>query len=342
MFDDPNEVPTRIGFLVVNNFSMLAFASAVEPLRSANRMSGRTLYEWRVYSVDGKPVAASNGIPVLPDAPMAELDREKVVAVIAGVDVQKFEDERVLGFLRRASRQGRAVGALCTGSHVLAKAGLLDDRRCTIHWENLGGFTEEFPDIEVSSDLYEIDRDRFTCSGGTASLDMMLHLIGRQHGQALANQVSEQFIHDRIREPHDHQRMELRARLGVSHPKLISVISEMEANLEEPLTQTDLADRAALSTRQLERLFRKYLSATPTRYYLTLRLQRARQLLTQTSMSILSVALACGFVSASHFSKCYRECFGRTPRAERAIGGVTGDARSVGLTAPEPLAAIHP
>ncbi len=327
MFDDPNEIPTRIGFLLVHNFSMMAFASAVEPLRSANRMASETLYEWRVYSVDGQPVSASNGIEVVPDGPMSQLDREKIVAVVAGIDVQKFEDERVLGFLRRASRQGRAVGALCTGSHVLAKAGLLDDRRCTIHWENLGGFTEEFPEIEVSSDLYEIDRDRFTCSGGTASLDMMLHLIGRQHGQTLANQVSEQFIHDRIREPHDHQRMELRARIGVSHPKLISVISEMEANLEEPLTQTDLAERAGLSTRQLERLFRKYLSATPTRYYLTLRLQRARQLLTQTSMSILSVALACGFVSASHFSKCYRECFGRTPRAERAIGGVTGSAR---------------
>ncbi|MDE0809947.1 MAG: helix-turn-helix domain-containing protein, partial [Alphaproteobacteria bacterium] len=168
-----------------------------------------------------------------------------------------------------------------------------------------------------SSDIYEIDRDRVTCSGGTAALDMMLHLIGRQHGQTIANDVSEQFIHDRIREPHDHQRMELRARLGVSHPKLIAVISDMEGNLEEPLSQTELARQATLSTRQLERLFRKYLGATPTRYYLNLRLQRARQLLLQTTMSILSVALACGFVSASHFSKCYRECFGKTPRAER-------------------------
>ena len=325
MFDDPNAVPTRIGFLLIRNFSMMAFTSAVEPLRSANRMAGRPLYEWQIISPDGKPVAASNGIEVVPHKGMSEVDREKILVVVTGIDVQRYEDERILGFLRRIARQGATMGALCTGSHLLARAGLLDGRRCTIHWENLGGFTEDFPEIEVSSDLYEIDRDRFTCSGGTAARDMMLHLIGRQHGQALANQVSEQFIHDRIREPHDHQRMELRARLGVSHPKLISVISEMETNLEEPLTQTDLADRAGLSTRQLERLFRKYLGATPTRYYLTLRLQRARQLLVQTSMSILSVALACGFVSASHFSKCYRECFGRTPRAERAIGGVTGN-----------------
>ena len=146
----------------------------------------------------------------------------------------------------------------------------------------------------MTSHLFEIDRDRFTCSGGTAALDMMLHLIAKQHGFTLANEVSEQFIHDRIREPHDRQRMELRARLGVSHPKLINVIADMEANLEDPLSQTALADKAGLSTRQLERLFRKYLSSTPTRYYLNLRLQRARQLLTQTSMSILSVALACG------------------------------------------------
>ncbi|MEQ8398326.1 GlxA family transcriptional regulator [Thalassobaculum sp.] len=328
MFDDPNAVPTKIGFLLIRNFSMMAFTSAVEPLRSANRMSGRTLYEWRIISPDGKPVSASNGIEVVPHHAMAEVDREKILVVVTGIDVQRYEDERILGFMRRIARQGAIMGALCTGSHLLARAGLLDGRRCTIHWENLGGFTEDFPEIEVSSDLYEIDRDRFTCSGGTAALDMMLHLIGRQHGQTLANQVSEQFIHDRIREPHDHQRMELRARLGVSHPKLISVISEMELNLEEPLSQTDLAERAGLSTRQLERLFRKYLGATPTRYYLTLRLQRARQLLVQTSMSILSVALACGFVSASHFSKCYRECFGRTPRAERATGGVTGTAAS--------------
>ena len=300
MFDDPNEVPTKLGFLLIENFSLMAFTSAVEPLRSANRMAGRTLYEWRLYSIDGGPVSASNGIQVVPHAPMSEVDREKITVLVTGIDVHRYEDDQVLGFLRRMARTGSAIGALCTGAHVLARAGLLENRRCTIHWENLGGFTEEFPEIEVSSDLYEIDRDRFTCSGGTASLDMMLHLIGRQHGQTLANQVSEQFIHDRIREPHDHQRMELRARLGVSHPKLISVIGEMEGNLEEPLSQTDLADRAGLSTRQLERLFQVFGLHTH-RYYLTLRLQRARQLLVQTSMSILSVALACGFVSASHF-----------------------------------------
>ncbi|WP_323796349.1 GlxA family transcriptional regulator [Nisaea sp.] len=319
MFDDPNDVPLTVDFFLTPNFSLLPFTAAVEPLRSANRMAGKTLYHWRVLSEDGKPVQASNGVEVNTVGTLYDLTSSDAVIVAAGIDAQHYKNDRVFGALRRLSRQGAAIGSVCTGAHVLARAGLLEDRRCTIHWENLGGFTEEFPEIEVTSDLFEIDRDRFTCSGGTAALDMMLHLIAKQHGFKLANEVSEQFIHDRIREPHDHQRMELRARLGVSHPKLINVIAEMEANLEEPLSQTALADKAGLSTRQLERLFRKYLSSTPTRYYLNLRLQRARQLLAQTSMSILSVALACGFVSASHFSKCYRECFGRTPRAERAV-----------------------
>ncbi|MBT5265198.1 MAG: GlxA family transcriptional regulator [Rhodospirillaceae bacterium] len=319
MFDDPSEVPLQVDFVLVPEFSLMAFTSAVEPLRSANRMSGRLLYRWRILSRDGEPVQASNGIEVVAAGSIRDTDRAKVVCVVAGINVHDHVDDRTVGFLRRMARQGAAVGALCTGTHILAKAGLLDDRSCTIHWENIGGFIEEFPEIETTTDIYEIDRDRFTCSGGIAALDMMLHLIGRQHGQSLANDISEQFIHDRIREPHDHQRMELRTRLGVSHPKLIAVISEMEGNLEEPLSQTELAVEAGLSTRQLERLFRKYLASTPTRYYLNLRLQRARHLLAQTSMSILSVALACGFVSASHFSKCYRECFGKTPRAERAV-----------------------
>ena len=319
MFDDPAEAPLTVNFLLVADFSLIAFASAIEPLRLANRAMGRELYRWRLLSIDGQPVIASGGMMVHVDGAARDLDRLKVLIVCSGIDVQRNTDEKLIALLRRASRQGTMIGAVCTGSFALARAGLLQDRRCTIHWENIGGFSEEFPELELSADLFEIDRDRFTCSGGIASLDMMLHLIGRQHGQKLATDISEQVIHDRIREPHSHQRMELRSRLGISHPKLLAVINDMENNIEEPLSQTELADMATLSTRQLERLFRKYLSSTPTRYYLNLRLQCANQLLAQTSMSILSVALACGFVSASHFSKCYRERYGKTPRAERML-----------------------
>ncbi|MDE0812273.1 MAG: AraC family transcriptional regulator, partial [Alphaproteobacteria bacterium] len=152
MFDDPGEVPLQIDFVLVPNFSLMAFTSAVEPLRSANRLAERTLYKWRILSRDGDPVPASNGIEVLTSGSISSVERSKVALLVSGVDVQKYEDERIFGFMRRIARQGAVIGALCTGSHLLARAGLLDNRRCTIHWENLGGFAEEFPEIEVSSD----------------------------------------------------------------------------------------------------------------------------------------------------------------------------------------------
>jgi transcriptional regulator GlxA family with amidase domain len=315
--DDPNR-PQKIGFLLLNEFSLLAFASAIEPLRAANRQSNKQLFNWVISSASGAPAVASNGVEVRVDGNAAALQDCKMVFVCSGVNVRDNTDKNILNLIRRLDRNGAVIGAICTGTYVMAAAGLLDGRRCTIHWENIDGLSEEFPELDITNDLFEVDGTRVTCSGGTASLDMMLNLITQAHGAALATEVSDQFIHDRIREPTDRQRMELRSRLGVSHPKLLAVVKTMEDNLEEPLAQTDIARMTNLSTRQLERLFRKYLNTTPTRYYLNLRLARARHLLRQTSMSILSVALACGFVSASHFSKCYRECYGCTPRAERA------------------------
>jgi transcriptional regulator GlxA family with amidase domain len=315
----PRELPQRIGFFLVPQFSMIAFTAAVEPLRLANRLSDKALYKWILISADGEPVQASNGIELKPGCSIADADDVEVIMVCSGLDVHTFKDRAVLSWLRRRDRQGADIGAICTGAHVLAVAGLLDGYRSTIHWENLPSFAESFPDVDVSSELFEIDRKRFTCSGGTAALDMMLNVIAMQHGHELAAAVADQFIHERIRDRHDHQRISLPARLGVRHPKLLSVIELMEQNLEEPLSRADLASTAGLSTRQLERLFRKYLGRSPARYYLELRLNKARLLLLQTNMSVIDVALACGFVSASHFSKCYRDFFGRTPRRERTL-----------------------
>ena len=296
---------------------MLAFSSAVEPLRVANRFAAEAVYDWRIATLDGQPAPSSGGTRILPDCALDACGRPDYLIVVAGMDVQRFRNSPAIPLLRRLERGGARIGALSTGSYLLAWAGLLKGVRCTVHWENLDAFREDFPELEVSGELYEIDGARLTCSGGTASLDMMLSLVAERHGRDLATQVAEQFIHERIRETHDHQRMSLQGRLGISHPKLLQVITLMEENLEEPLARAELARRAELSNRQLERLFRKYLGRTPTRYYLELRLQRARALLTQTAMSILHVALACGFVSASHFSKCYREFFNKMPREER-------------------------
>jgi len=313
----PAETPQVFGFYLHRNFTMMAFTSAVEPLRAANRLAGAALYQWKIISRDGKPVASSSGIEVLPHLRIEEVERLPNLVVVSGIDAHSFDDKAVIAWLRKLARNGCRLGALSTGSYLLARAGLLDGHRCTIHWENLSGFREDFPDLDVTGELFEIDKKRFTCSGGTAALDVMLSLIAEEHNRELATQVAEQFIHERIRDTHDHQRMDLRGRLGISHPKLLKVVGLMEQNLEEPMPRADLARRTGLSIRQLERLFRKYMSRTPTRYYQELRLQRARTLLKQTSLSVLDVALACGFVSASHFSKCYREFFDKTPREER-------------------------
>jgi transcriptional regulator GlxA family with amidase domain len=307
------------GFLLVPEFSLLAFSAALEPLRAANRASGRKLYDWRLISEDGGPVTSSSGVQVFCDTSLEDTPRLHMAIVASGRPTYPDRESRsVSGWLRRQARQGVRLGALSTGTYTLARAGLLDGYRVTIHWQHLSAFAEDYPHLDVTEELFEIDRNRITCSGGEAALDMMLALIALDHGRELATQVSENFIHERIRDNNDPQRMALRTRLGISHPKLLSVIAIMEENLEEPLPRADLAERVGLSSRQLERLFRKYLGRTPTRYYLELRLSRARTLLHQTSMSILDVALACGFVSASHFSKCYREFFSRTPREERA------------------------
>lgn len=312
-----DEKPRTIGFMLVPDFSMIAFASAIEPLRLANRASGRTLYAWQLYSADGRPVTASNGVEVSVGLPFSKAQGLSVAIVCGGVDVQTIDHRELMAALRRLASFGTGLGAVCTGTYVLAKAGLLAGYQATIHWENHSSLAAEFPDLDLSQELFEIDRNRFTCAGGTSAVDMMLSLILRDHGPDIASEVTDQLIHHRVREADERQRMDLRTRLGVAHPKVLGVVAMMEASIERPLTCAALAQRAGCSTRQLERLFVRYLGHSPTRHYLTLRLERARDLLRQTSRPVLDIAIACGFVSASHFSKSYVEHFGRTPSAER-------------------------
>lgn len=317
---EPERNPVRMNFLLVNNFTMMAFTSAVEPLRMANHVSGQSLYEWQVLSANGESVTASNGMVIQPDLAMNDAGSADYTFVCSGIDVNRSSEKCVLQWLTKLAQQKHRIGSLCTGSYILAKAGLLDGYRCTIHWENMASMREEFPRLVVSPELFEIDRDRLTCAGGTAPLDMMLSLIRtHQNNAALVSAISENFMCDRIRGRNDRQRIPLKLRLGTSQPKLVEAVSLMEANIEEPMTPDELAKHVQLSRRQLERLFQKYLQCVPTRYYLELRLARARQLLLQTSMSIVDVAFACGFVSAPHFSKCYRDFYGVPPRDERLM-----------------------
>lgn len=315
---EPVKSPQRIAFLLLPDFSMMAFTSCVEPLRAANRESGNELYAWKTYSIDGRPVAASNGVTIQPaDSVRADFDADALF-VCAGIRASEFDDETTFARLRECDRAGMAIGGVCSGSMALARAGMLRGYRCTIHWEYVEPFVERFPDLHVTATLFEIDRDRYTCSGGTAPLDMMINSIARDHGEDLAVSVAEQMLHTFVRHPHDAQRMSIQYRTGISHPKLLAAIAHMEAYLETPVPLADVAAAVGLSPRQLERLFRSQLGKPPSRYYLELRLKRARLLLRQTEMPVLQIAVASGFTSASHFARRYRDHFKNSPREERA------------------------
>lgn len=310
---------TRYGFLLLPDFTMISLTACVEPLRMANRISGSPLYEYLLYSLDGKSVVASNGLSLQPVTALNFNESIDALFVCAGISLNKTWESALIRQLKPLIRRNVVIGAICTGSYLLARIGQLDGYRCTVHWENIIGMREEFPQLIISSELFELDRDRYTCSGGTAPMDMMLTLIRRQHGVELAAAISEQFICERIRGPNDRQRVPLRQRFGNSQPKLIEAVELMESNIEEPMGLDELAGHVGISRRQLERLFRKNLNCVPTRYYLELRLRRARELLLKTPRSIVDVAFSCGFVSPPHFSKCYREFFGGSPRDERRL-----------------------
>lgn len=306
-------------FLLIEKFSMIAFAAAIEPLRVANRMARKRLYSWRIVTENGEFATCSNGARVMADSGFVDLDRGAMVIACGGVDVNRMATRGVLTWLRKQARRGVGMGAVCTGAHVLAKAGLLEGVRCTIHWENRESFREEFPELNLSNRYFERDGARWTCSGGTASADMMMQMINEEQGRELTAMVVDQLALTPLRTALDEQRLSVPARMGVRHPKLTTVIHRMEENIEEPISPVTLAAEVGMSTRQLERLFRRYLNRSPKRYYMDLRLQQARNLLLQTDMSVINVALACGFTSPSHFSKCYRAHFNRTPYRERGV-----------------------
>lgn len=313
----PGPRTRRFVFVLLNNFSLLSFASAMECLRIANRMSGQPLYRWTLASEDGGMVSCSAGTTFAVDGGLEELSRDDTVILCAGIAVQDETSRKLLNWLRREARRGLTVGGLCTASYALARAGLLDGRRATIHWENHDSFAEEFEEVTLTKSVFVVDGNRMTTAGGTSSIDLMLKVIADQQGEDLANAVADQLIYSSIRTDQDTQRLSVPTRIGVRHPKLSQVIQMMESNIEEPISPSVLARDVGMSTRQLERLFRRYLNRSPKRYYMELRLQKARNLLMQTDMSVINVALACGFASPSHFSKCYRAHYNTTPYRER-------------------------
>ncbi len=309
------------GFLTLPNYSMIACANALEALRMANRLIGREDYSWRIITLDGQAVAASNGLTLQPTVALAQAGAFDAVFVCGGVDVRHATGRPLIAALRHLAVGRTALGALCTGSFALAEAGLLGRRRCAIHWENLSAIREEFPDIDFVEDLYAIDGDRLTCTGGVAPLDMMTHLIAARHGRDVARRVSAQFIVERDRAGAERQPASTHLRAAKGHPQLEAAVRMLEGDPASPKSPSEVAAAVRLSSRQLERLFVRHLGQTPAAFSSGLRLERARVLLGQTAMSVTDVAVACGFSSPAHFSTAFRRRFGHAPSVRRGQDG---------------------
>ncbi len=307
----------RIGFLLIDGFAMMSFASAIEPLRAANVLAGRALYDWVTIGVDRHDVTASTGFAVRAHHLVgADIDLDTIF-VCAGGNPASFAKEATLQWLRRLARRGTRVGGVSGGPFILARAGLLEGYRCTIHWEHVPAFAETFPDLNVRHSLYEIDRDRLTCAGGVAALDMMHAMISEQHGRGLADEIGEWFLQTEIRLGSGAQRRSLQDRYSTSNARLLRALELVETHIEHPLDRRSLSAAAGVSVRQLERLFAGHVGKTLDRHYRDVRLDRARVLLRQTTMSVSEVGLASGFQSASHFSRVFKARFGHAPASER-------------------------
>ena len=317
--DSNDATGARFAFLMVPDYTIVTLTNAIAVLRMANRQSGRTLYRWACVTRDGQAVPSSDGLRLLPDDGLAALGSAiDILFVCGGYHPERHCDRALRQTLRDLQRRRVAFGALCTGAHILADAGLLDGYRCAIHWENADSLREQFPNVRVSSNLFVIDRERYTCSGGVSSIDLMLQLVVAEHGAELGREIAEQFILERVRTEKDAQRTPLHYLIGAGNqPKLVDAVAMMEANVEEPLQLAELAAQANITRRQLERLFHDHLHCTPSRYYLDLRLHRGRLLLLQSSLSVADIATRCGFADSASFRKRYAQKYGKRPSDER-------------------------
>lgn len=307
----------HIGFLLVPEFALLTFASTIEPLRMANRMAQKELYSWDIYSLDNEPVLPSNGIEIHPTRKREDTDKLDGLIVVASKDAKHYHNKELSRWISRLKQRRILLGGASGGTINLAMSGVFEQQPCTTHWEFIDTFKEEFPQLNITTDIYEYDGRTMSCSGCTAALDMMLQLITHHHGHELAEKVAAQCIHPDIRPAHEEQRIALGSRVPTNHPRLAKIIDIMRQNLEEPISCKEVADMAGMSQRQMERIFKEHLSQRPNQYYLNLRLEKARLLLEQSDMSILNVAMACGFLSTSHFSQCYKRMYKRLPSTDR-------------------------
>ena len=317
MYVRPGEEPFAITILLLERFAMIAFSSTVEPLREANWVAGRQVFDWKVLSHDGQPVRASNGLAIQVDGSISDMPDASTVIVCSSFDPQLYTTPRIIAWLRRLDRRGAYLGAVETGAYVLARAGLLDDCRATIHWENNEGMMRQFPKVQLTGHIFEVDGKRFSASGAAAAMDMMLHLISTCVGREIALGVAEEFIYNRMRPAKVLQRLPTSERMGATKPRLKRLLTRLDAHVDQRLDVAQMAAPEGVSEREVRRLFQHDLAISPKAYHRSLRLQKARSMLQQTDLPVSEVALRLGFSSSSDFCRAFRREFGVSPTEDR-------------------------
>ena len=318
---DKSEVLDKIrtvGILPIDGFALLSYASTVEPLRAANLLSRRRLYDIVNIAIDGAQVQSSGAAYVSAQAVVGDALDLDYLFVVAGGDPASFSDRRVLNWIGRIARTGAQLGGVSGGPVILARAGLMEGRRMTVHWEHAEALAEISPNLAIERTLYVIDRNRVTCAGGTAPMDLMHALISRHHGVPFARQVSDWFLHTEIRPSGGPQRSGLVARVGSTNAAILNSVAAMETHVADPLTLGHLAQVSGVSMRQLNRLFTEKLRQPTMKYYRELRLGIAQSLLRNSPLSLTEIALACGFANSSHFSRVYSAKYRHPPSRIRA------------------------
>lgn len=313
-YDGP---PRDYYFLLLPKLTLLAFTSALEPLRVANQVTGKELYRWYVMTENDAPVTCSCGVNITPDTELRDIPRDAAAFVCGGIEPLETTSRRTVTWVSRQRAFGCNVGGICTGAFALARAGLLAGRRFTLHWENQPAFVETFLDLEPTENLYENHDGLLTCGGGSAATDMMLALIEQHHGAELATIVADMCLHNRSENRAVPQRSAYASAIGSRNPRLIAAVEFMKGHLEDPVEVGEVAAHVGLSRRQLERLFRRYISVTPAQYYLDMRVTRAHALLNETNMTVAEIAAATGFASSSQLSQRFRKRYGKSPSAYR-------------------------
>jgi transcriptional regulator GlxA family with amidase domain len=312
-----DQVSKKVAFFVTPNFSPIGVFGAIEVLRTANRLTSQPIYGWEIVSHDGLPVASANGVTIVANKSIAEAKQYDLAIICAGFFPEKYSDEKTLNWIRYLDRHGAQLGAICTGTYVLAKAGVIKHRRCTIHGDNTAGFIEQFPEIELINQVFEIDRNLYTCAGGTSAIDLFINIVSEKIGTEFASSIAHRMQQDRVRNSQDVQSNSKRLDIRHKSPVLGKAIDLMEDNIEDPLATEAIARGLGISQRQLQRMFKNHIGVSPLEHYINLRVDRGHHLLQQTPLSIVEVAVACGFSTHGQFSRRYRARYGHSPSFER-------------------------